>query len=147
MDAWLTETDVGRTLDNYSVATDDEYLAKRDSLPPEIRKILDRARYEATRHVLPADDPFLLASAVPLDLGSLPLDHLILSTRCRRVLAREGIATVRDLVGRRLGECLCHWKNFGRPLGHRAGRETSEHTSTGRCRRRMTKNIPPCCPS
>ena len=114
MDAWLTETDVGRTLDNYSVATDDEYLAKRDSLPPEIRKILDRARYEATRHVLPADDPFLLASAVPLDLGSLPLDHLILSTRCRRVLAREGIATVRDLVGRRLGECLCHWKNFGR---------------------------------
>ena len=114
MDAWLTANDVGRTLASYSVATDDEYLAKRESLPAEIRKTLDRARYEAIRHALPADDPFLLASAVPLDFDSLPLDHLILSTRCRRVLARKGIATVRDLVGRRLAECLLHWKNFGR---------------------------------
>ena len=75
---------------------------------------MDRARYEAIRHVLPANDPFLLASAVPLDFGSLPLDHLILSTRCRNVLEREGIATVRDLVGRRLDECFHDWKNFGR---------------------------------
>jgi excisionase family DNA binding protein len=114
LDAWLAATGAGATLATYAVATDDAYLAKRESLPPEIRKTLDIARYEALRDILPGDDPFRLASAVPLEFAGLLLNQLVLSTRCRNVLERQGISTVGDLAGSRLEDCLRDWKNFGR---------------------------------
>ncbi len=114
MDAWLTATDIGEILGRYAVATDEEYLARRESFPPDLRKTLDIARYEALRDVLPANDPFALASAVPLEFSSFPLNQLILSTRCKNVLERHKILNINDLVGRRLEACLHDWKNFGR---------------------------------
>lgn len=101
-------------LSGCEISSDEAYLAQRPTLPESVRVETDTFRYSFLKDEIQQGDPFLLARIAPLSNLNLPLGDLPLSTRCSRVLHREKIKSLSDLLPFTLDLALHDWKNFGR---------------------------------